>query len=163
MVDTFLLSHGTIIRPIFFVYTFHINFSTMWLYKKAKIILKQTEILYSCPCFLPQSNKPVGKVQLHVADLSEIPRCNCKPTDDRPCSQDSQCLNRMLQYECHPQVCPTGDRCHNQCFSKRLYPDTEVIKTNGRGWGLKTKQDLKKVRVGCLNIKSSSTNGLEFI
>uniref|UniRef100_A0A672SEE6 Nuclear receptor binding SET domain protein 3 n=1 Tax=Sinocyclocheilus grahami TaxID=75366 RepID=A0A672SEE6_SINGR len=91
-----------------------------------------------------KSNKPVGKVQVHVADLSEIPRCNCKPTDERPCSQDSQCLNRMLQYECHPQVCPAGDRCHNQCFSKRLYPDTEVIKTTGRGWGLKTKQDLKK-------------------
>uniref|UniRef100_A0A671QWJ6 Histone-lysine N-methyltransferase NSD3 n=1 Tax=Sinocyclocheilus anshuiensis TaxID=1608454 RepID=A0A671QWJ6_9TELE len=96
------------------------------------------------PYKLIKSNKPVGKVQVHVADVSEIPRCNCKPTDERPCSQDSQCLNRMLQYECHSQVCPTGDRCHNQCFSKRLYPDTEVIKTTGRGWGLKTKQDLKK-------------------
>lgn len=117
--------------------------------------------LYFCPCFSPQSNKPVGKVQVHVADLSEIPRCNCKPTDERPCSQDSQCLNRMLQYECHPQVCPAGDRCHNQCFSKRLYPDTEVIKTTGRGWGLKTKQDLKKVRVMRLSMKSDSTNGLE--
>ena len=42
---------------------------------------------------------------MHVADLSEIPRCNCKSTDERPCSLDSQCLNRMLQYECHPQVC----------------------------------------------------------
>uniref|UniRef100_A0A8C1ZB63 Histone-lysine N-methyltransferase NSD3 n=1 Tax=Cyprinus carpio TaxID=7962 RepID=A0A8C1ZB63_CYPCA len=96
------------------------------------------------PYKLIKSSKPVGKVQVHVADLSEIPRCNCKPTDERPCSQDSQCLNRMLQYECHPQVCPAGDRCHNQCFSKRLYPDTEVIKTTGRGWGLMTKQDLKK-------------------
>ncbi|XP_056103865.1 histone-lysine N-methyltransferase NSD3 isoform X2 [Rhinichthys klamathensis goyatoka] len=96
------------------------------------------------PYKLIKSNKPVGKVQLHVADLSEIPRCNCKHSDERPCSQDSQCLNRMLQYECHPQVCPAGDHCHNQCFSKRLYPDTEVIKTSGRGWGLKTKQDLKK-------------------
>ncbi|KAG9354712.1 hypothetical protein JZ751_001425 [Albula glossodonta] len=91
-----------------------------------------------------KSNKPVGKVQVHVADLSEIPRCNCKPTDESPCSQDSQCLNRMLQYECHPQVCPAGDSCQNQCFTKRLYPETEVIKTEGRGWGLKTKQDLKK-------------------
>uniref|UniRef100_A0A671QI61 Histone-lysine N-methyltransferase NSD3 n=1 Tax=Sinocyclocheilus anshuiensis TaxID=1608454 RepID=A0A671QI61_9TELE len=96
------------------------------------------------PYKLIKSNKPVGKVQVHVADLSEIPRCSCRPTDERPCSQDSRCLNRMLQYECHPQVCPAGDCCHNQCFSKRLYPDTEVIKTTGRGWGLKTKQDLKK-------------------
>uniref|UniRef100_A0A3B3R460 Histone-lysine N-methyltransferase NSD3 n=1 Tax=Paramormyrops kingsleyae TaxID=1676925 RepID=A0A3B3R460_9TELE len=91
-----------------------------------------------------KSNKPVGKVQVHVADLSEIPRCNCKPTGENPCGLDSQCLNRMLQYECHSQVCPAGDRCHNQSFSRRLYPETEVIKTEGRGWGLKTKQDLKK-------------------
>uniref|UniRef100_A0A3Q1JFQ7 Histone-lysine N-methyltransferase NSD3 n=1 Tax=Anabas testudineus TaxID=64144 RepID=A0A3Q1JFQ7_ANATE len=91
-----------------------------------------------------KSNKPVGKVQMHVADLSEIPRCNCKPTDEHPCSIDSQCLNRMLQYECHPQVCPAGDRCENQCFTKRLYAETEVIKTEGRGWGLRTNQALKK-------------------
>ncbi|KAM9391449.1 histone-lysine N-methyltransferase NSD3 [Pholidichthys leucotaenia] len=91
-----------------------------------------------------KSNKPVGKVQLHVADLSEIPRCNCKPTEEHPCSLDSQCLNRMLQYECHPQVCPAGDSCENQCFSKRLYAETEVIKTDGRGWGLRTNQPLRK-------------------
>nr|XP_046203063.1 histone-lysine N-methyltransferase NSD3 isoform X3 [Oncorhynchus gorbuscha] len=91
-----------------------------------------------------KSNKPVGKVQVHIADLSEVPRCNCKPTDEHPCSLDSQCLNRMLQYECHPQVCPTGDSCENQCFSKRLYSETEVIKTEGCGWGLKTNQALRK-------------------
>ncbi|MED6250454.1 hypothetical protein ATANTOWER_010786 [Ataeniobius toweri] len=96
------------------------------------------------PYKIIKSNKPVGNVQMHVADLSEIPRCNCKPTDEHPCSLDSQCLNRMLQYECHPQVCPAGDRCENQCFSKRLYAETEVIKTEGRGWGLKTNQALRK-------------------
>uniref|UniRef100_A0A3Q3R8G7 Histone-lysine N-methyltransferase NSD3 n=1 Tax=Monopterus albus TaxID=43700 RepID=A0A3Q3R8G7_MONAL len=91
-----------------------------------------------------KSNKPVGKVQIHVADLSEIPRCNCRPTDEHPCSIDSQCLNRMLQYECHPQVCPAGDSCENQCFTKRLYAETEVFKTEGRGWGLRTNQALRK-------------------
>ncbi|KAI3372693.1 hypothetical protein L3Q82_023154 [Scortum barcoo] len=91
-----------------------------------------------------KSNKPVGKVQMHVADLSEIPRCNCRPTDEHPCSLHSQCLNRMLQYECHPQVCPAGDSCENQCFTKRLYAETEVIKTEGRGWGLRTNQALRK-------------------
>uniref|UniRef100_A0A671TME1 Histone-lysine N-methyltransferase NSD3 n=1 Tax=Sparus aurata TaxID=8175 RepID=A0A671TME1_SPAAU len=91
-----------------------------------------------------KSNKPVGKVQMHVADLSEIQRCNCRPSDDHPCSLNSQCLNRMLQYECHPQVCPAGDSCENQCFSKRLYAETEVVKTDDRGWGLKTNQVLRK-------------------
>ncbi|XP_074527128.1 histone-lysine N-methyltransferase NSD3 isoform X2 [Halichoeres trimaculatus] len=91
-----------------------------------------------------KSNKPVGKVQVHVADLSEIPRCNCRPTDEHPCGLHSQCLNRMLQYECHPQVCPAGDGCENQCFSKRLYAESEVMKTEGRGWGLRTNQALRK-------------------
>lgn len=87
----------------------------------------------------------IGKVQIHVADLSEIPRCNCKPADENPCGLESECLNRMLQYECHPQVCPAGERCQNQCFTKRLYPDAEIIKTERRGWGLRTKRSIKKV------------------
>ncbi|XP_064128874.1 histone-lysine N-methyltransferase NSD3 isoform X5 [Loxodonta africana] len=91
-----------------------------------------------------KANKVVGKVQIQVADLSEIPRCNCKPADENPCGLESECLNRMLQYECHPQVCPAGDRCQNQCFTKRLYPDAEIIKTERRGWGLRTKRSIKK-------------------
>ncbi|XP_048368442.1 histone-lysine N-methyltransferase NSD3 isoform X3 [Sphaerodactylus townsendi] len=91
-----------------------------------------------------KSNKVVGKVQIQVADLSEIPRCNCKPTDENPCGLESECLNRMLQYECHPQVCPAGERCQNQCFTKRLYPEAEIIKTDRRGWGLRTIQSIKK-------------------
>ncbi|KAM4883632.1 histone-lysine N-methyltransferase NSD3 isoform 6-T6 [Sylvia borin] len=91
-----------------------------------------------------KSNKVIGKVQIQVADLSEIPRCNCKPSDENPCGLESECLNRMLQYECHPQVCPAGERCQNQCFTKRLYPDAEIIKTERRGWGLRTKRSIKK-------------------
>ncbi|KAJ6652956.1 hypothetical protein lerEdw1_010266 [Lerista edwardsae] len=91
-----------------------------------------------------KSNKVVGKVQIQVADLSEIPRCNCKPTDENPCGLESECLNRMLQYECHPQVCPAGERCQNQCFTKRLYPEAEITKTERRGWGLTTKRNIKK-------------------
>ncbi|OBS67073.1 hypothetical protein A6R68_04380, partial [Neotoma lepida] len=91
-----------------------------------------------------KANKVIGKVPIQVADLSEIPRCNCKPADENPCGLESECLNRMSQYECHPQVCPAGDRCQNQCFTKRLYPDAEIIKTERRGWGLRTKRSIKK-------------------
>uniref|UniRef100_A0A4W3H883 Histone-lysine N-methyltransferase, H3 lysine-36 specific n=1 Tax=Callorhinchus milii TaxID=7868 RepID=A0A4W3H883_CALMI len=89
-------------------------------------------------------NKAVGKVQIFTADLSEISRCNCKPTDENPCGQDSECLNRMLMYECHPAVCPAGEKCQNQCFTKRQYPEVEILKTPGRGWGLCCKGDIKK-------------------
>ncbi|XP_074128657.1 histone-lysine N-methyltransferase NSD2 isoform X1 [Sminthopsis crassicaudata] len=89
-------------------------------------------------------NKPCGKVQIYTADISEIPKCNCKPTDENPCGFDSECLNRMLMYECHPQVCPAGEQCQNQCFTKRQYPETKIIKTDGKGWGLVAKRDIKK-------------------
>uniref|UniRef100_A0A8C2X980 Nuclear receptor binding SET domain protein 2 n=1 Tax=Cyclopterus lumpus TaxID=8103 RepID=A0A8C2X980_CYCLU len=89
-------------------------------------------------------NKPFGRVQVYTADVSEIPKCNCKPADERPCGFESECLNRMLQYECHPQVCPSGERCCNQDFTKRLYPETKIIKTPGKGWGLISLRDIKK-------------------
>ncbi|XP_059373801.1 histone-lysine N-methyltransferase NSD2-like isoform X5 [Carassius carassius] len=89
-------------------------------------------------------NKPCGRVQVYTADISEIPKCNCKPSDDRPCSFESECLNRMLLYECHPQVCPAGERCQNQDFTKRLYPETKIIRTAGKGWGLVSLRDIKK-------------------
>ncbi|RVE66357.1 hypothetical protein OJAV_G00106480 [Oryzias javanicus] len=89
-------------------------------------------------------NRPVGRVQVYTADIFEIPKCNCKPADERPCGFESECLNRMLQYECHPQVCPSGERCCNQDFTKRLYPETKIIKTPGKGWGLVALRDIKK-------------------
>ncbi|KAM9311642.1 histone-lysine N-methyltransferase, H3 lysine-36 specific [Gastrophryne carolinensis] len=89
-------------------------------------------------------NRPVGKVQILTADSSEIPRCNCKASDENPCSQDSECINRMLLYECHPSVCPAGEHCQNQAFSKRQYPDVEIFRTLSRGWGLRCKVDIRK-------------------
>uniref|UniRef100_A0A6I8PH08 Histone-lysine N-methyltransferase, H3 lysine-36 specific n=1 Tax=Ornithorhynchus anatinus TaxID=9258 RepID=A0A6I8PH08_ORNAN len=89
-------------------------------------------------------NRPVGRVQIFTADLAEIPRCNCKASDENPCGVDSECINRMLLYECHPAVCPAGERCQNQCFSKRQYPHVEIFRTLQRGWGLQTKTDIKK-------------------
>lgn len=89
-------------------------------------------------------NKPYGKVQIYTADISEIPKCNCKATDESPCGFDSECLNRMLMFECHPQVCPAGESCQNQCFTKRQYPETKIIRTDGKGWGLVAKRDIRK-------------------
>ncbi|XP_069100621.1 histone-lysine N-methyltransferase, H3 lysine-36 specific-like isoform X1 [Pleurodeles waltl] len=89
-------------------------------------------------------NRPIGGVQIFTADMSEIPRCNCKATDENPCGQDSECINRMLLYECHSSVCPAGEKCQNQCFSKRQYPEVEVFRTASRGWGLRCKVDLRK-------------------
>ena len=94
---------------------------------------------------LLQTNLPYGNVTIYKADLSEIPRCECKPNSENPCGSDTECINRMLQYECHPSVCPAQDKCQNQRFQKRQYPPAEPIKTEGRGWGLKSLADIKKV------------------
>ncbi|XP_070818700.1 histone-lysine N-methyltransferase, H3 lysine-36 specific [Chaetodon trifascialis] len=89
-------------------------------------------------------NRPVGKVQIITADLSEIPRCNCKASDENPCGVDSECINRMLMYECHPQVCAAGERCQNQAFTKRQYTPVEIYRTLSCGWGLRSVTDIKK-------------------
>ncbi|XP_041947876.1 histone-lysine N-methyltransferase, H3 lysine-36 specific isoform X2 [Alosa sapidissima] len=89
-------------------------------------------------------NRPIGKVQIITADLSEIPRCNCKASDENPCGIDSECINRMLLYECHPQVCPAGAHCQNQSFTKRQYSQVEIFRTLTRGWGLRCCSDIKK-------------------
>ena len=46
--------------------------------------------------------------------------------------------------ECVREVCPAGDRCCNQRFLKRQYPNVYPFKTSERGWGLKTKDFVKK-------------------
>uniref|UniRef100_A0A3P9IRQ7 Histone-lysine N-methyltransferase, H3 lysine-36 specific n=1 Tax=Oryzias latipes TaxID=8090 RepID=A0A3P9IRQ7_ORYLA len=89
-------------------------------------------------------NRPIGKVQIITADLSEVPRCNCKASDENPCGADSECINRMLMYECHPQVCAAGERCQNQAFTKRQYTTVEIYRTLSCGWGLRAVSDIKK-------------------
>nr|XP_055240328.1 histone-lysine N-methyltransferase NSD2 isoform X3 [Gorilla gorilla gorilla] len=44
----------------------------------------------------------------------------------------------------HIKVCPAGEFCQNQCFTKRQYPETKIIKTDGKGWGLVAKRDIRK-------------------
>ncbi|KAK7109515.1 histone-lysine N-methyltransferase NSD2-like [Littorina saxatilis] len=91
-----------------------------------------------------KANVPFGNVQLNKADPSEIPRCECKPDQENPCGSDTECLNRMLMYECNPNVCPAKEACNNQRFQKRQYPENAPHRTEARGWGLKTIVDVKK-------------------
>ena len=53
--------------------------------------------------------------------------------------------------ECHPQVCPAGEKCQNQRFQKRQYPAEAPFKTSERGWGLLSLVDIKKVSKCDLN------------
>lgn len=66
------------------------------------------------------------------------PVCSCNPED--PCR--TNCLNRLLLYECSRDQCPAGPHCENQRFQKRAYADTSLMRSPGRGWGLQTCQAL---------------------
>ena len=89
-------------------------------------------------------NKPVGDVICQRMIIDEWLKCRCSPTDEEPCGVNSECWNRMLFYECHPSVCPAGDRCSNRSFQLRLYLDLVPVKTDCRGWGLKTLVNIPK-------------------
>jgi len=91
-----------------------------------------------------KTNKPVGNVRTMDMNLSNLTPCECDPNADSPCAPDSDCLNRILMVECHPQVCPAGKKCCNQLFEKRQYPPLQPYQTQERGWGLKTLVPLKK-------------------
>jgi histone-lysine N-methyltransferase NSD2 len=91
-----------------------------------------------------KTNKPVGNVFVQKVQLHDIPKCNCDAKDVAPCGRDSQCLNRLLKYECHPGVCVAGRMCRNQRFVRREYPKQAPVAAGSRGWGLKTLVDIKK-------------------
>nr|XP_006812995.1 PREDICTED: histone-lysine N-methyltransferase NSD2-like isoform X2 [Saccoglossus kowalevskii] len=119
-------------------------------WKKAKDLREAKDLHNSgkkpAPFKFIKTNKPVGKVVMQQCDISQCTPCECKADMKNPCGPDSDCLNRMLLIECHSQVCPAGDNCQNQRFQKMQYPETIPFRTDekGRGWGLKTTQDIKK-------------------
>nr|XP_018902760.1 PREDICTED: histone-lysine N-methyltransferase NSD2-like isoform X2 [Bemisia tabaci] len=91
-----------------------------------------------------KANKCVGSVKPVELNESGLSACECDPNKENPCSQDDECLNRMLMVECNPMICKAGERCNNQRFEKRLYPPVKPFRTEKRGWGLRTLVNLKK-------------------
>ncbi|KAH9519061.1 Histone-lysine N-methyltransferase nsd2 [Bulinus truncatus] len=135
-------------RGLFKIYMKGVNEATeafkLWTAAKAKKVEQEQERndKKPAPYKFIKSNVPIGNVQICKAELSEIPRCECKPDQEDACTTD--CLNRMMMYECHPNVCPAGEKCHNQRFQKRQYPECEPFKSETRGWGLRCLEDIKK-------------------
>lgn len=90
------------------------------------------------PFRMIRSCKPVGQVSMPALDLHSVSVCACSVDD--PCR--ANCLNRMLMYECHRDLCPARERCENQRFQKRQYAQTSVVHAPRRGWGLQADQAL---------------------
>lgn len=67
--------------------------------------------------------------------------CSCKP--DSNCGDN--CLNRLVYTECMPETCPCGDHCQNRRIQKhQIAPGVERFMTAHKGWGVHTKQIVKK-------------------
>lgn len=94
-----------------------------------------------------QINIPLGDVEIYKVAPSEIPSCHCSPMMENPCGPDSDCINRLMMYECNALACPAGEHCQNQRFQKREDADARPYKTELRGWGLRSRADIKKVHL----------------
>ena len=78
-------------------------------------------------------NQPVGDCPVYRLDPFDHQNCECDPTSDEPCGENSECLNRLLLCECRPSTCPAGEKCNNQRFQRRSYPKLRVTRTASRG------------------------------
>ncbi|XP_076351789.1 SET domain containing 2 isoform X2 [Tachypleus tridentatus] len=71
--------------------------------------------------------------------------CDCSLTKEEKqkggvgCGED--CLNRLLMIECGSR-CPLGESCTNKRFQQKRYIKTEPLKTEMKGWGLKSVEDV---------------------
>ena len=45
----------------------------------------------------------MGDVVIPKCDLGALSVCDCSEAE--PCSNDTECMNRMMYEECHPDVC----------------------------------------------------------
>uniref|UniRef100_T2MHJ6 Probable histone-lysine N-methyltransferase NSD2 n=1 Tax=Hydra vulgaris TaxID=6087 RepID=T2MHJ6_HYDVU len=93
------------------------------------------------PFKLIKSNKPVSCIR-NILDQSEWPVCEC--SKETFCSSDSECLNRMLLFECNAKTCPAGNLCQNQQIQKNESKKCHPFKCEGRGWGLMADTDIKQ-------------------
>lgn len=114
-------------------------------------IIKKTTAIYKDPKQNTNSkpaayrkilkNKVVPPVSFeNIGDESS--ECDCTPNDPDPCGLNSDCLNRLVFMECSAD-CKAGDKCQNQRFEKRNYPQLEVRRAHS-GWGLFAVEDIKK-------------------
>lgn len=78
-----------------------------------------------------------------ATEVESIAACDCDPEWDNPCAPETDCLNRILSVECSSGICPAGDKCCNQAFVRRKYPRMEPFHTAGRGWGLRSLEEIK--------------------
>ncbi|KAK7428917.1 histone methyltransferase set2 [Neonectria magnoliae] len=72
--------------------------------------------------------------------------CDCQSDwrdgENFACGEDSDCINRATKMECSGDTGNCGGGCQNQRFQRKQYANVSVIKTEKKGFGLRTDSDL---------------------
>jgi SET domain-containing protein len=84
-------------------------------------------------------NKPVAPVKFKKDYDKEV--CICSPHEDEPCGEGSDCMMRLLKFECGKN-CPAGEKCQNNKVRLRKYAEIELKKTGEHGFGAFAKADI---------------------
>ncbi|KAF5027887.1 hypothetical protein F66182_28 [Fusarium sp. NRRL 66182] len=73
--------------------------------------------------------------------------CECREEwnngENIACGDDSDCINRATKMECSAEAGNCAGGCQNQRFQRKQYANVSVIKTEKKGFGLRTDADLQ--------------------
>ncbi|KAL7918945.1 hypothetical protein ACQKWADRAFT_302733 [Trichoderma austrokoningii] len=68
--------------------------------------------------------------------------CDCREEwrdgENFACGEESDCINRATKMECSANAGNCGGGCQNRRFQRKQYADVTVIKTEKKGFGLRT-------------------------
>ncbi|KAF9078295.1 hypothetical protein BDP27DRAFT_1565 [Rhodocollybia butyracea] len=89
--------------------------------------------------------KTLGRVK----ELEESMICDCTfdleyDEPEAACGHNSDCINRLTQFECVAGQCRCKEYCQNQRFQKKEYAPIEIVQTDLKGYGLRAEVDISK-------------------
>ncbi|KAF4589763.1 histone H3 lysine 36 (K36) methyltransferase [Ophiocordyceps camponoti-floridani] len=95
----------------------------------------------SCESFHVIPDCLYGSKHLGSTD-NDVLDCDCREDwrhgSNFACGDDSDCINRATKMECGAGTGSCGDNCQNQRFQRKQWAAVSVIKTEKKGFGLRT-------------------------
>lgn len=95
----------------------------------------------SCTTFQVIPDCLYGSRNLGSTDNDSLD-CDCREEwrdgENFACGEESDCINRATKMECSANAGNCGGGCQNRRFQRKQYADVTVIKTEKKGFGLRT-------------------------
>ncbi|KAL7788304.1 hypothetical protein V8C37DRAFT_239008 [Trichoderma ceciliae] len=100
----------------------------------------------SCATFQVIPDCLYGSKHLGSTD-SDALDCDCREEwrdgENFACGEESDCINRATKMECSANAGNCGGGCQNRRFQRKQYADVTVIKTEKKGFGLRSNSALE--------------------